>query len=313
MSEVYILSAVRTPIASGKPGGRLSPINPVDLGALVMVDAVQRAGIDAEIVDDVIWGCVTQVGEQGANLGRLSALQAGFPVHVPAVSINRMCGSSQQAIHFAAQAILSGDMDLVIAGGTEMMSRQPIGSDWPDDWPPDFPYQLVHQGMSAELMAQKWDISRESLDDFAYESHKRAGAAMLNGYFDHQLVPVALPDGNFFREDEGVRLSPDRQKMGELKPAFKPDGVITAGNSSQISDGAVAIVLASPKIIGRYNLIPPGKDHQPLRGWFRSGADARWPHTRYPVDLKTGRLGAGPNRCDRNQRSFRISRSSLAG
>ena len=256
MSEVYILSAVRTPIATGKPGGRLSPINPVDLGALVMVEAVLRAGIDAEIVDDVIWGCVTQVGEQGANLGRLSALQAGFPVHVPAVTINRMCGSSQQAIHFAAQAILSGDMDLVIAGGTEMMSRQPIGSDWPDDWPPDFPYQLVHQGMSAELMAQKWDISRESLDDFAYESHKRAGAAMLNGYFDHQLVPVALPDGNFFREDEGVRLSPDRQKMGELKPAFKPDGVITAGNSSQISDGAVAIVLASPKIIGRYNLIP---------------------------------------------------------
>lgn len=256
MSEVYILSAVRTPIATGKPGGRLSPINPVDLGALVMVEAVLRAGIDAEIVDDVIWGCVTQVGEQGANLGRLSALQAGFPVHVPAVSINRMCGSSQQAIHFAAQAILSGDMDLVIAGGTEMMSRQPIGSDWPDDWPPDFPYQLVHQGMSAELMAQKWDISRESLDDFAYESHKRAGAAMLNGYFDHQIVSVALPGGNFFREDEGVRLSPDRQKMGELKPAFKPDGVITAGNSSQISDGAVAIVLASPKIIGRYNLIP---------------------------------------------------------
>ena len=256
MSEVYILSAVRTPIATGKPGGRLSPINPVDLGALVMVEAVLRAGIDAEIVDDVIWGCVTQVGEQGANLGRLSALQAGFPVHVPAVSINRMCGSSQQAIHFAAQAILSGDMDLVIAGGTEMMSRQPIGSDWPDDWPPDFPYQLVHQGMSAELMAQKWDISRESLDDFAYESHKRAGAAMLNGYFDHQIVSVALPGGNFFREDEGVRLSPDRQKMGELKPAFKPDGVITAGNSSQISDGAVAIVLASPKIIGRYSLIP---------------------------------------------------------
>ena len=256
MSEVYILSAVRTPIAIGKPGGRLSPINPVDLGALVMVEAVLRAGIDAEIVDDVIWGCVTQVGEQGANLGRLSALQAGFPVHVPAVSINRMCGSSQQAIHFAAQAILSGDMDLVIAGGTEMMSRQPIGSDWPDDWPPDFPYQLVHQGMSAELMAQKWDISRESLDDFAYESHKRVGAAMLNGYFDHQIVSVALPGGNFFREDEGVRLSPDRQKMGELKPAFKPDGVITAGNSSQISDGAVAIVLASPKIIGRYNLIP---------------------------------------------------------
>ena len=250
------MSAVRTPIAIGKPGGRFSSINPVDLGALVLVEAVHHAGIDAEILDDVIWGCVTQVGEQGANLGRLSTLQAGFPVHVPAVTINRMCGSSQQAIHFAAQAILSGDMDLVIAGGTEMMSKQPIGSDWPENWPPDFPYQLVHQGMSAEFMAQKWDISRESLDDFAFESHKRAGAAMLNGYFDHQIVPVGLPDGNFIHEDEGVRLPPDRQKMRELKPAFKPDGVITAGNSSQISDGAVAIVLASPKIIGRYNLIP---------------------------------------------------------
>jgi len=256
MSEAYILSAVRTPIGVGKPGGALSSFDPVGIGAMVLEAAVERAGISPQIVDDVIWGCVTQIGDQGANLARLSVLKAGFPVSVPAVTINRMCGSSQQAIHFAVQAILSGDMDLVIAGGTELMSHQAIGSDWPTGLPDNFPYDLVPQGMSAELMAQKWKLSRDVLDDYAYQSHFRAMSAIQKGYFNEQVLPVSLPDGGIMTEDEGVRHPPDRDKMRVLPPAFKPDGMVTAGNSSQISDGAAAVLIASPKIIGRYNLIP---------------------------------------------------------
>ena len=256
MSEAYILSAVRSPIGIGKSLGKLASINPVDLGALILNAAVARAGISPDIIDDVIWGCVTQIGDQGANLGRLAVLKAGFPVNVPAVTINRMCGSSQQAVHFAVQAILSGDMDLVIAGGLEMMSRQPIGSDWPEKWPANFPYDLVHQGESAELMAQKWGLTRAELDDFAYRSHKRAGEAIQQGFFEQQIEPIKLPDGSIMQTDEGVRQYPDREKMRNLQPVFKSDGVVTAGNSSQISDGAAAIVIASPRIIGKYNLNP---------------------------------------------------------
>lgn len=257
MSEAYILSAVRTPIGVGKPNGSLVKFTPIDLGAIVMSAAVDRAGIEPEILDDVIWGCVTQIGDQGANVARLSVLKAGFPVSVPAVSLNRMCGSGQQAVHFAAQAVLSGDAEVVIAGGTEMMSHQPIGSDWPEQWPKDFPYDLVTQGISAELMAEKWSIDRESLDDYAYQSHWRAMKAIENGHFKNQIIPVKPPDNNEFVDiDEGVRIPPDREKMSTLKPAFNPDGVITAGNSSQISDASAALVIASPKIVGRYNLIP---------------------------------------------------------
>jgi acetyl-CoA acetyltransferase family protein len=257
MSEAYIVSAVRTPVGVGKPSGSLAGFTPVDLGAIVMAAAVDRAGIEPEIVDDVIWGCVTPIGDQGANLARLSVLKAGFPVSVPAVSLNRMCGSGQQAVHFAAQAILSGDADLVIAGGTEMMSHQPIGSDWPAEWPEDYPYEIVHQGISAEIMAEKWAIERDSLDDYAYQSHWRAMKAIEKGYFESQILPVIPPCGDeIVDQDEGVRIPPDKEKMRTLKPVFKPNGVITAGNSSQISDAAAALVIASPKIVGRYNLIP---------------------------------------------------------
>lgn len=256
MSEVFIVAAVRTPVGVGKPGGALSALTPLHLTAQVLQEVVRRAGLEPRQVEDVVWGCVTPLGEQGANLARLAVLQAGFPVEIPAVTLNRMCGSSQQAIHFAAQAILAGDMEIVVAGGTEIMSRVRMGSDWPPEWPPDFPYPLVHQGLSAELIAEKWGISREEMDDFGYQSHLRAMQAIQNGYFTEQILPIRRPDGILVTQDEGVRMPPDRQKMATLKPAFKEDGRITAGNSSQISDGVGAVVLASAKAVGRYNLSP---------------------------------------------------------
>jgi acetyl-CoA acyltransferase len=256
MSEAFILSAVRTPVGVGKPSGALYPLSPVHLTSLVLQEAVRKAGINPEQVEDVVWGCVTPIGDQGANIARLAVLQADFPPKTPAVTLNRMCGSGQQSVHFAAQAILAGDMDIVIAGGTEMMSHQPIGSDWPAEWPVDFPYLLVHQGISAEMMAEKWGLSRDELDDYGYQSHLRAMHAIQNGSFKSQILPVARPDGTQFSTDEGVRMPPDRQRMAALKPVFKGDGVITAGNSSQISDGIAALVLASARAVGRYNLDP---------------------------------------------------------
>jgi acetyl-CoA acyltransferase len=255
MAEAFIISAVRLPVGVGKPGGALASLAPVHLAELALREVVRRAGIEPGRVEDVIWGCVTPIGDQGGNLGRLAVLKAGFPVQVPAVTLSRMCGSGQQAIHFAAQAILSGDMDLVIAGGTEMMSHQPLGADYPAQWP-ELPFELVHQGISAEMMAIRWNLSRENLDEFSYHSHLRAMQAIEKGYFDEQILPVSLPDGRVLAVDEGVRRPPDRQRMAALKPVFKPNGVITAGNSSQVSDGAAALLLASAKALGRYNLSP---------------------------------------------------------
>ena len=276
-SDVFIISAVRTAIGSGKESGALHPFQPVELASLVMREAVHRAGIDSARLDDVIWGVVTPIGDQGGNLARLGVLKSGFPVHVPGVSINRMCGSSQQAIHFASQAILSGDADLILAGGTEMMSHQPLGADYPVEWP-DVGHKLIHQGLSAELMAEKWNLTRDQLDDYAFQSHIKAGQAIDSGFFDEQILPIDLtrgssilseakeyrdpkrdasnPGQNFFSVDQGVRRPPDRDKMRALKPVFKPDGVVTAANSSQVSDGAAALLLASPDAVGRYNLSP---------------------------------------------------------
>jgi acetyl-CoA acetyltransferase family protein len=261
MAEVYIIAAVRTPIGTGKPEtGALFPITPVDLAAHVLREAVQRCRADPAQVEDVILGCVTPVDDQGANIARLASLKAGFPTHVPAVSLNRMCGSSQQAVHFAAQAILAGDMDLVIAGGVEMMSHQPLGRDYPKSWPTDFPYRLVHQGISAEMMAELWKTGRQELDDYAYQSHLRAGAAIQSGVQAAQIAPVEIhtDDGGVRRVevDQGVRMPPNREKMAALPPAFKPDGVVTAGNSSQVSDGAAAVVLASEAYVRRTGLAP---------------------------------------------------------
>lgn len=267
--DVFIISAVRTAIGLGKPTGALYPFAPVDLAAMVMQEAARRAGVDPDLIDDVVWGVVTQVGDQGANLARLSSLKAGFPPHVPAVTLNRMCGSSQQAVHFASLAILAGDMDLVIAGGTEIMSHQPIGADYPAEWPKDFPYNMVHQGISAEMMAEKWKLTRQEMDDFACQSHLRAGEAIRKGYFDGQILPINLPDGSQFKIDQGVRMPPDRKKMAALKPAFKENGVITAANSSQISDGTAALLLASADAVGRFNLSPLAR----IKARFVLGSD----------------------------------------
>jgi acetyl-CoA acyltransferase len=261
MSEVYIIAAVRTPIGVGKPqAGALFPVAPVDLAALVLCEAIRRGGVEPAQVEDVILGCVTPVDDQGANIARLAVLQAGIPVAVPAVTLNRMCGSGQQAIHFAAQAILAGDMDLVLAGGIEMMSHQALGTDYPKSWPADFPFALVHQGTSAEMMADRWHLTREALDDFAFRSHERAGQAIQSGAARGPIVPVPVPDGaagkRMVDRDQGVRMPPDRQKMGSLAPAFKPDGVITAGNSSQVSDGAAAVLLASERAVREHGLKP---------------------------------------------------------
>lgn len=261
MREVYITQAVRAPIGVGKPDvGALYPVAPVDLAAHVLRAVVSRAGLDPSVVQDVILGCVTPTGDQGANIGRLASLQAGFPVEVPGVQLNRMCGSGQQAVHFAAQSILAGDSDVAIAGGVEMMSHQPLGSDYPDSWPADFPYELVHQGESAERMAEHWELSREALDDYSYGSHLRAGKAIREGRFRSQIAPVPVPDGNgttvLVDRDQGVRLEPDREKMAELPPVFREDGVITAGNSSQISDGAAALLLASGEALKEHGLTP---------------------------------------------------------
>ena len=253
--DVFIISAVRTAIGSGKSTGALAAFQPVELAALVLQEVVRRAGIDPVRVEDVLWGVVTPIGDQGGNLARLAALKAGLPISVPGVQINRMCGSGQQAIHFGAQAILAGDADIVIAGGTEMMSHQPLGADYPAEWP-EVGHQLVHQGESAEMVADKWKLTRAELDDFAYNSHLRAGQAIASGYFDEQILPVNLANGVTFRVDQGVRQHPDRERMAGLKPVFRPGGVVTAGNASQVSDGAAALLLASAEAVGKLNLMP---------------------------------------------------------
>jgi acetyl-CoA acyltransferase len=258
--NAYIVAAARSPVGIGKADrGALAPLAPVDLAAHVLNAALERAGIGAGQVEDVILGCVTPIRNQGANIARLALLQAGFPYQVPGVQLNRMCGSGQQAVHFASQAILAGDMDLVLAGGIEMMSHQPLGADYPESWPENFPYALVHQGISAEMMAERWELGRDELDDYAFESHRRAAEAIRAGRSPRQIAPVEVTfeDGKRIVEhDQGVRMEPDREKMSALKPVFKEDGVITAGNSSQISDGAAALLIASEEAIQRHGLKP---------------------------------------------------------
>ena len=241
--DVFIVNAVRTPIGRGKPDGALHNIHPVDLLAHVLKAAVN--GLDPRYVEDIVCGCVTATGEQGTNIGRLAGLKARFPIETPGLQLNRFCGSGQQAIHFASQAIASGDMEIAIGCGVESMSRVPMGADaaLTEEFRADFPCKLLHQGVSAEMIAEKWGITREEMDDFAVESHCRAAAN------PHDVLAI-----NGLNRDEGVRTNLDVVKMRSLKPVFKPDGVVTAGNSSQISDGAAAVLLASGAAAEKHGL-----------------------------------------------------------
>jgi acetyl-CoA acetyltransferase family protein len=248
MRDVVIVEAVRTPF--GKKNGSLKDVRPDDLLAHVLADLVSRAGVDAAAVEDVIVGCVTQIEEQGWNVARLASLIAGFPVTVPATSVNRMCGSGQQSAHFGAQAILAGDMDIVVAAGVESMSRVKMGSDGKDFSPLlTKRFDLVWQGHSAEMMAAKWGLTRQELDEFSFESHQRALNAIRSGFFRKAVLPVSVTadggESRMFDTDEGPRADTSLARLAELQPAFKEDGVVTAGNSSQISDGAAALLLMS--------------------------------------------------------------------
>ncbi len=259
MPDAVIVEAVRTPI--GRRNGTLSHLRADELAALNLAEVVRRAGIPPGAVDDIIMGCVTQIGEQGLNVARVAALIADFPVEVTGVSLNRMCGSSQQAVHFAAQAIMSGDMDVVIAAGVESMSRVAMGSDagplseqLTGRWP------LVPQGIAAEMIAERWRIPREELDAFSFQSHRKALQAWREGRFAREVMPVKveLPEGGAVTvaSDEGPRPDTSPEKMAALKPAFKPDGVVTAGNSSQVSDGAAAVLLMSADKARAFGLEP---------------------------------------------------------
>src|SRR6266481_6713348 len=246
MREAVIVEAVRTPI--GRRNGKLKDIHPVVLGSLVLKEIIERAGIKPEQVDDVVFGCVSQVGEQSLNIGRNAWLTAGFPVTTPATTVDRQCGSSQQAIHFAANLIQSGVCDITIAGGVESMTRVPMGSNALSPgtpFPPELMelYDLVPQGISAELMARKYGISRRAMDEFGVESHHRAHEATEKGYFRSQIMPVDISiNGNghhdLFERDEGIRANATYEATSALQPAFNPEHSITAANSSQISDGA---------------------------------------------------------------------------
>ncbi len=250
MREAVIVKAVRTPI--GRRNGKLKDVHPVVLGSLVLKEIVRRAGIEPGQVDDVVFGCVGQVGEQSLNVGRNAWLTAGFPVTTPATTVDRQCGSSQQALHFAANLIQSGVCDVTVAGGVESMSRVPMGSNAASGgapFPPELMelYDLVPQGISAELMARKYGIPRQAMDEFSVESHHRAHEATEKGYFTSQLLPVDISNGQteMFARDEGIRANANYEATSALQPAFNPEHSITAGNSSQISDGAAAVLLMS--------------------------------------------------------------------
>ncbi|WP_280379273.1 thiolase family protein [Nocardia wallacei] len=250
MREVVIAGAVRT--AVGKRNGGLSGVHPADLSAHVLTALAERTGLDPAVVDDVIWGCVSQVGDQSSNIGRYAVLAAGWPESIPGTTVNRACGSSQQAVDFAAQAVMSGQQDVVIAGGVEVMSRVPLGAARASGQPygpkalaryDDFSF---NQGLSAELIAEKWGFGRTRLDEYSARSHERAAAVQDAGAFSGQIIPVTT-DSGVVTEDEGIRRGTTADKLAGLKPAFRDGGVIHAGNSSQISDGAAALVLTTPE------------------------------------------------------------------
>lgn len=265
MAEAVIVEAVRSPV--GKRNGGLSGVHPAELSAQVLNGLVQRAGVDPALVDDVIWGCVMQAGEQALDIGRTALLTAGWPESVPGVTVDRQCGSSQQSVHFAAAGVVAGHYDVVVAGGVESMSRTPMGSSLASGGNPypggfkDRYNQTPNQGIGAEMIAEQWGLSRTQLDQFSLDSHEKAAAAQDAGAFDDQIVAIKDQDGNPVLKDEGIRRGTTLEKMGQLKPAFREDGVIHAGNSSQISDGSAALLFMSAEKAKELGLKPLAKVH----------------------------------------------------
>lgn len=264
--EAYIVDAIRTPIGRGKEGCAFWEMHPVDIGGVPVQALIKRNNLKPTDIEDLIYGCASPVAEQGLNVARTIAINS-LDVTVPGVQLNRMCGSGQQAVHFGLQAIMSGAHDLVIAGGVEAMGKVPIGA---DGWPlpgkekPTLPQSFLKNhkanpmGISAELMAEKWKLSRRDLDEFSCNSHIKAAKAREAGYFKSEIVPVQTPKG-LVEHDEGIRPDASVEKMMTLKPAFKEDGVITAANASQISDGAAALLLASGEAVKKFGLKPRAK------------------------------------------------------
>jgi acetyl-CoA acyltransferase len=265
MRDAVICAAVRTPV--GKRGGGLSGVHAVDLSAHVLNALVERAGIDPAVVEDVFWGCVSQVGEQALNIGRTAALAAGWPESVPGTTIDRQCGSSQQAVAFAAATVISGQADVVVAGGVESMSRAPMGSTRGEGaGKPLGPLFMErygvspNQGIGAEMIAERWGFSRTQLDEFSLGSHEKAAKAQADGAFDEEIAPVPTPEG-VVSADEGIRPGGTLEKLAALKTPFKEDGVISAGNASQISDGAAALLVTTGEKARELGLRPIVRIH----------------------------------------------------
>ncbi len=258
MSEAYIIDACRTP--RGRRKGSLSEVHPIDLVGVPLNTILKRTGVEAREIDDVVLGCVTETGEQGTNIARGAVLAAGWPVEVPGVTLNRFCGSGQQAVNFAAQAIRAGAQDLIVAGGVESMTRVPMGADM-GPLPASLieKYNLVPQGLSAEMIAEQWNFSREQLDEFALGSQRKAWQAIQEGRFTKSLVPVEVSHNGvrkLFATDEHVRPQSTMEGLLALQPSFRPDGKITAGNSSGIVDGAATVLLASERKVKELQLTP---------------------------------------------------------
>jgi len=294
MTTAVIVDAVRTP--GGRRNGKLRGWHAVDLAAEPLKALAERNDLDPALVDDVIMGCVMQVGEQALNIGRNAVLAAGYPESVPSTTIDRQCGSSQQALHFAAQGVMAGAYDVVIAAGVEHMTHTPMGSSVVRDL--GFPFGprmmeryaerggLVSQGISAEMIADQWDLSRHDLDAFGARSQRLAAQATAEGRFEREIVPLAVKDdegaatNELISTDEGIRLDTTAEVLANLKPAFKPDGKVTAGNSSQITDGAAAVLIMSEEKAGALGLTPRARFH----AFSLAGVD--------PVTMLTGPIPA---------------------
>jgi acetyl-CoA acyltransferase len=265
MRDAVIVDAVRTPV--GKRKGALSGVHPAALSAVVLTALAERNSVDPAVVDDVVWGCVAQAGEQTMDIARNAVLSAGWPLSVPGTTVDRQCGSSQQSVHFAAAGLIAGQYDVVVAGGVESMSRVPMMAVVGDSNPfgPALDSRLggvaPNQGIGAETIAERWGLSRTQLDEFSLASHEKAAAAQDSGRFAGQITGVTLDDGTVVSDDEGVRRGGSLESLGKLKAVFKENGVIHAGNSSQISDGSAALLMTTSEKAAELGLTPIARVH----------------------------------------------------